>query len=98
MNYTHTVVVILESKKEKEDELEAALKAVAEKSRAEKSCLEYRFNRCIENSSQFILYENWESKEKHQEQFSKPYILGFIAKLDVLLVRPYQAFFAKEIF
>lgn len=93
----HTVIVILEAKKEKEKELEEALKAVIQPSRSEKTCLEYRLHKSIENPRQFVLYENWESKEKHQEQFSKSYIINLSEQLKELLAKPYQAIFAAEI-
>ena len=97
MSPKHTVMVILEAKTGKEKELEDALQAVAELSRAEITNIEYRLHKSIENPAQFILYENWKSKEKHQEQFEKPYILELGTKLEELLDKPYQAYFANEI-
>ena len=97
MDQKHTVVVILEAQAGKEDELKVALEAVVEPSRAEPSCLEYRLHQDQDNPAQFMLYENWVSKEKHQEQFEKSYILALGAKLGSLLAKPYQVLFAKEV-
>ena len=97
MSSPHTVVSILEAKKGKENALAAALGAVVEPSQAEEACIEYRLHRSIENTAQFILYENWASKEKHQEQFTKPYITALAEKIGGLLSKPYQTFFASEI-
>lgn len=97
MSKPHTVVVVLEAKQGKENELAAALKAVIQPSRSESTCLEYRLHKSIENPNQFVLYENWESKEKHQKQFTKPYIVELGEKLNDLLAKPYQAIFAEEV-
>lgn len=97
MQKPHTVMVILEAKAGSENELQSALEAVVKPSRSEQTCLEYRLHKSIDNPGQFILYENWISKEKHQEQFTKPYILELGSKLESLLARPYQAIFANEV-
>ena len=97
MSKHHTVIVILEAKQGKEKELESALQAVVQPSRSEQTCLEYRLHKNKDNASQFILYEIWESLEKHQEQFTKPYIKSFADKLEDLIAVPYQAFSAEQI-
>lgn len=94
---SHSVVVILEAKLGKEAELKQALVSVIKPSRAEKTCIEYRLHQDTSNPAQFILYENWESKEAHQLQFTKPYILEFVDQIGDLLAKPYQAYFANEI-
>lgn len=97
MSKPHTVVVILEAKVGKEHELASALKAVVEPSRSEEICLEYKLHQSSDNPAQFVLYEQWVSKEKHQEQFTKPYIIELGQKLETLLAKPYQAIFATEL-
>ena len=92
----YTVIAILEAKPGCEDALEAALKKVVEPSRAEPACLEYRMHRSLDNPAQFIFYENWLSNEEHAEQFDKPYIVELKEKLDSLLGKPYQLYFATE--
>lgn len=77
--------------------LASALAAVVQPSRSENTCLEYRPHRSLENPAEFVLYENWENKKKHQEQFTKPYIVELGEKLSDLLAKPYQAIFAEEI-
>jgi len=93
----HTVMIVLEAKPEKNIELKQALIDVIKPSRTEKGCLEYRLHQDVNNINQFILYENWESKEAHQEQFQKPYIINLANQMDGLLAKPYQVFFAHEI-
>jgi quinol monooxygenase YgiN len=93
----HTVVVILESKPGKEETLKAALQQAAFPSAQEGTNIDYRLHQNPDNPAQFVLYENWVSKEKHQEQFDKPYIKELGEKLDDLLAKPFQAFFVKEL-
>lgn len=97
MSTPHTVIVILEAKTGKETELASALKAVVEPSRAEDRCLHYKLHQGLDNPAHFVLYEQWVSKDKHQEQFNKPYIIELAKKLEALLAKPYQAIFAREL-
>jgi quinol monooxygenase YgiN len=94
---THTVVVVLEARRGKEDALKAALIKVRDLSLQESGCLAYHVHRSLNNSAQFILYENWESKAAHSKQFQKPYIMELENKLELLLAKPYQLFMAKVI-
>lgn len=91
MENAHTVMVILETKPGKEEFLKEALSKVADQSRLEDSCLEYRFFQDRENPQLFGLYERWKSKELHQLQFSKPYIVDFAKKTETVFVKPYVA-------
>jgi len=95
---SHNVMVILEAKAEKVAELKEALLKIAELSRLEDHCIEYHVFQDSHNPSQFGLYEIWESKELHQEQFNKPYIVEFASQAEALLAGPYHAFFGKELF
>lgn len=97
MSKKHTVIVVLEAKSGKETELELALNSVAKRSRLESTNIEYRLHRSIDNPKQFILYENWISKEKHKEQFEKSYIKELINKLEFVLAKPYEAYMVEEI-
>jgi quinol monooxygenase YgiN len=97
MKNKHIVIAMLEAKAGKEDILKNALINVANSSRAEPVCVEYRLHQVSDNTAQFILYEIWDSKEAHQKQFEKPYITNLAQNLDSLLAKPYQFFFAQEI-
>lgn len=97
MNKPYTVTVIIEAKPGKEEELKQELLHVVEPSRNESTCFEYRLHQDLNNPAQFLLYENWESKEAHQKQFQKPYITQLGAKLESLIAKPYQVVFAQEL-
>ena len=93
----HTVIAILESINGEEEVVKNALMQVAASCRAEISCLEYRLHQNKTNPAQFVLYENWESSDLHQEQFKKSYIIDFGKKIKPLLAKPYQVIFANEL-
>lgn len=93
----YTVLAILEAKPGKEFELKEALISVANFSRAEKTCRQYRLHQDLTNKNIFFLYENWENKEVHQKQFEKSYIIELCEKLENLLAKPYQIIFADEL-
>lgn len=97
MSSHHTLVVIVEAKAGKEKEFESELRDVVEHCRAEKTCLEYRLHKNKENPAQFILYEIWESQEKHQEQLTKPYIMAFTEKMKTLMEGSFQVFSVEAI-
>lgn len=93
----HAVIAILEAKIDKVIELKEALIKVANLSRIEKTCLWYHLHQDNDNPTVFVLYENWESKEVHQEQFGKVYIKEFVDKASNLLAKPYQVYMACEV-
>jgi quinol monooxygenase YgiN len=97
MKKAHTVMVVVEAKPEKVEELKEALLSVVAPSRAESSCLEYRLHQDKNNPAQFMLYENWESDEAHQKQFEKPYIVELAGRMGDLLAKPYFVVMAEDI-
>ncbi|MCC2666277.1 MAG: hypothetical protein K0S63_193 [Gammaproteobacteria bacterium] len=97
MTKPYTVIVTLEAKTGKESELKQLLTNVIAPSRSESTCLEYRLHQDLDNPEKFVLYENWESKDAHQKQFQKPYIIALGEKIGELLANPYQAIFAEEV-
>ncbi|WP_419419420.1 putative quinol monooxygenase [Legionella sp. D16C41] len=92
-----TIIVIFEAKAGKEDELASALRAVVEPSRSEDICLEYKLHQSDDNPAQFVMYEQWVSKDKLQEHFDKPYIIELRKKFETLLAKPSQMIFATEL-
>lgn len=97
MHKPYVVLVILEAAVGKEEELRRLLIGVVEPSRKEKTCLEYRLHQTLDKPNEFILYEHWENKLAHEAQFKKCYIQELGEKLESLLAKPYQVFFAEEI-
>ena len=93
----YTVIVNLEAKSDKASELKNLLTNVIEPSRNESTCLEYRLHQDLSNPAKFVLYEIWESKDAHQKQFQKPYIIALAERIGDLLASPYHAVFAEEL-
>lgn len=93
----HTVMVILQAKKGKEDELKQRLLHVAKLSRQEGACIQYHVFQDPEDLTKFSLFEQWKSKELHALQFEKPYILEFGSMAEELLAGPYHGFFGKKL-
>ena len=94
---SYTVICIVEAKPEKTEELKKLLTDVVEPSRKEKTCLSYHLHQDLNNPAQFVLYENWESKTAHEDQFKKPYIIALSEKIGDLLAKPYIFVAAQEI-
>lgn len=93
----YTVMIILESRQDSVEQLKQLLISIVDPSRRESTCLEYRLHQSITNPAQFVLYERWESKEAHQQQFQKPYILALGENIGQFLAGPYQVILAEEV-
>jgi len=93
----HTVMVMLEARADKVEEMKAALMKIAEESRKEDSNIDYHVYQDPHNPVRFALHENWVSKDLHALQFEKPYIIEFGEKAKELLASPYLYFFGNEI-
>jgi len=87
-------MAIVAAKPGKEAELKQVLVESLVPSHPEDACLEYRLHQDSNNHGVFFLYENWKSKELHQQQLQKPYIRSLIQKLNDLIIKPSQGFSA----
>jgi quinol monooxygenase YgiN len=93
---THTVLVLIEAKPGKENEVKKILHALVKPSRQEEGCINYDLHDCPDNSGKFMFYENWTSKAAH-DTFCK-YAChcckisrhGFITKTTGRIVLGYQ--------
>lgn len=92
----YTVMAIVKAKPGKETELKQVLAESLAPSHPKDACIEYRLHQDSNNPAVFFLYENWKSKELHQQQFQKPYIRSLIQKLNGLIIKPSQGFSADE--
>lgn len=93
----YIVIAILVAKPDKIAQLKHELITVRDLSKQESACHDYRVHQDLNNPAVFVLYETWESKETHAQQFTKPYILELGGKLGDLLAEPYQVRFVSEI-
>lgn len=96
-NKAHTVIVILQAKQGSAHLVKESLTKVAELSRLEKSCIAYHFYQDKDNPTRFALYEQWTSKELHEQQFAKPYIIDFAKQAEAWLDQPYDVILGQEV-
>ena len=92
-----TIVALLEVAPGNEEAFKKSLEHVAQMSRQEASCLEYQVVQDAKEPTKFALYEKWESSEKHQLQFEKPYIKAFIENAMPLLSKPHQGVYGTHL-
>ncbi|MCP5506407.1 MAG: antibiotic biosynthesis monooxygenase [Chlamydiales bacterium] len=93
----HTVIAILKAKLGKENQLRESLLKIGELTRQEDGCIGFQLYHDPENSSQFGLYGQWNSKEQYQKQFKKPYVVEFLEKGESLVEKPYQGFSGNDL-
>ncbi len=73
---------------ERRDELVELARWMQNESRQEPGCIRYAFYASLEDPTEFVAVEEWESAEALQTHFQAPSVAGFSAKLGDLLDRP----------
>ncbi len=73
---------------EKREELVELARWMQNESRQEPGCIRYAFYASLEDPTEFVAVEEWESAEALQAHFQAPSVAGFGAKLGDLLDRP----------
>lgn len=84
------MVITLTARDGKEADLQKELLKVAQLSRKEPACIEYKLFRSIEKPSEFTLHEQWTSREEYAKQFEKDYIIVLSGTMEELLSKPYE--------
>ena len=80
-----TMVIVMEAKQGKEEELTGLLTSLLEPSRKEKGCLFYKLHRDADYPRRIVFYEGWESKEAHSLHDQTDHVKKFLAKKDELV-------------
>ncbi len=70
-----TVVARLISRVGLEDRARSELLKMVEETRKEPGCINYDLHRGLEDSKEFVFYENWESKEALDRHMQTPHFL-----------------------
>ncbi len=83
-----TVIARMVAKKDKEKELEAALRTVVIPTHQEPGCLRYVVHRCIETPSLIVVVERWISKAALDEHLQTPHIQTLFSKAPALVEAP----------
>ena len=75
---------------ENRDELVELARWMQNESRQEPGCISYGFYNSLEDPTEFVAVEEWESKEALQAHFQAPSVAGFGQRVGSLLDRPPQ--------
>jgi quinol monooxygenase YgiN len=85
---THTVLVLIEAKPGKENEVKKILHALVKPSRQEEGCINYDLHDCPDNSGKFMFYENWTSKAAHDTHSASTHVTAAKLAATDLLLKP----------
>ncbi|WP_298396587.1 putative quinol monooxygenase [Flavobacterium sp.] len=91
------ITVLLKSKIETADKLNALLEGLVEKSRKEEGCIQYDLHQDVENSNVFILHEVWQNKAIFDLHNSQEYVKHFFSNVPELLGEKPQIIFTNKI-
>lgn len=80
-----TVVAVLRARDGKDDELQEALAANAEKTREEAGCLSYVVHRGLDDRNRFAIYETWTTREALADHFEMPYMRALAGRREELM-------------
>lgn len=61
--------------------LEGLLATMQERSRLEAGCISYGFYQSIENETEYVAVEEWESRDALDRHFQQPHLIEFSAGL-----------------
>ena len=75
-----TIIAHLVSKPDRIDETKAFLLSLVDKTRAEKSCVDFDLHQDNANPAEFTFYENWVSRAEWDKHMETPHIKAFIQK------------------
>ena len=87
----NTVSVIAQAKPRRgmEETLRKKLLSLVELTRTETGCISYDLYQARDNTTLFMFYECWESKDDLEQHLQKPYIKNFMETADELLAEPF---------
>ena len=72
-----------------EETLRAKLLALVEPTRAETGCILYDLYQARDDTSLFMFYECWKSRDDLEKHLQKPHIKNFMETADELLAVPF---------
>jgi len=92
-----SVLARVRARKGMESEVRRACLALVEPSRAEKSCINYDLHQSADDSSLFMFYENWESREDLERHLETAHALEFDETTDGMLTEEEEISFWEKI-
>jgi quinol monooxygenase YgiN len=85
-----TVVARIKAKPGMEERVKEELLALVAPTRREPGCINYDLHQALDDSSQFIFYENWRSKDDLDKHLQMSYLQAFLGKVDQILAQPVE--------
>jgi quinol monooxygenase YgiN len=92
-----TVIARIQAKPGMEKQMQQDLLDIVTPTRSEAGCITFDLLIDINNSTVFMLYENWESQAALDAHFEQPYVKRVLAAYEVTLAEPIAANFLRKI-
>ena len=89
-----TVVADVHVKSEHVDEFKQAVAKILEPSRQEAGNLRYDFCQSLDNASQFVVFEYWESEKNLQDHLASPHMTAFFDAVGPVLTKATDVYHA----
>jgi quinol monooxygenase YgiN len=83
-----SVIAQAKARKGMEEALREKLLSLVEPAHAETGCIKYDLYQARDNTTLFMFYECWKSKDDLEKHLQKPYIKSFMETADELLAEP----------
>lgn len=83
-----TVIAKVRAKEGMAEEVLKELTALLEPSRADAGCINYNLHRSADDESEFMFYENWQSRQALDDHIMTPHLRAFLERSDSLLDGP----------
>jgi quinol monooxygenase YgiN len=91
------IIAVIKAKAGKESETKAALEGLVGPTRAEEGCIDFDLYENTDDTSSFMFYENWMSREALSAHMQAPHIKAFGEKASGLLAEPIKATFWEKV-
>lgn len=88
MSETIFVVVRYRVKAGMEQKFRELFLPLTEASKSDEGCISYDLHQAIDDSTLFVLYEAWESRERLNDHATKPHVRNFRSKAKDVLAEP----------
>jgi quinol monooxygenase YgiN len=78
------IITLIHARKHREDQVKEALLTVALAARSDEGCISYELHQDVHDSTTFILFENWRSKEDVDRHMATDRTRRFLSRADLL--------------
>jgi quinol monooxygenase YgiN len=78
------IITLIHARKHREDQVKEALLTVALAARSDEGCISYELHQDVHDSTTFILFENWRSKEDVDRHMATDRIRHFLSRVELM--------------